>query len=151
MNNKKFALTDLPKGYLDGLLKSSYYIRTSELDSRLVELINHRVSQINSCAFCLDMHHKDAVNIGETEQRLHGLSAWRDTPYYTPQERAALQFAEAVTAGNVPQYVMDELEQYFSDTEIANLGLAIVNINAWNKLNKVLQPVAGTYRVGAFA
>lgn len=151
MSNKTIALQELPKGYMDGLMKMGYYVRTCGIDKKLQELINHRVSQINGCAFCLDMHHKDAIHLGETEQRLHGLSAWRETPYYTPAERAALAFAEAVTAAHVPDVVRQDLERYYTDTEIANLGLAIVTINSFNRLNKVLQPIAGTYEVGAYA
>ena len=132
MNKKRISHDDLPKGFLDGLMKTGYYVRTCGLDRTLQELINHRVSQINGCAYCLDMHHKNAIHNGETEQRLHGLSAWRETPYYSEKERAALAFAEAVTAAHVPsQQLMNDLEQHFSDAEIANLGMAVIAINSF--------------------
>jgi AhpD family alkylhydroperoxidase len=140
-----------PKGYFDGLLKMGQYAHKSGLDGKLLELINTRVSQINGCAYCLDMHFKDAVNMGETEQRLYSLPAWRDCPYYTEAERAALAFAEALTANTLPADVTSDMKQHYSAEEIANIALAIVSINSWNRLNKVLEPVAGTYQPGQWA
>lgn len=141
-----------PKGYFDGLLRTGHYVHNCGLDAKLVELIKVRVSQINGCAYCLDMHYKDAVHTGETEQRLYSLPAWRDCPYYSDAERAALAFAEAVNAKeHLTREVTDPMEEHFTSAEIANITLAVINISAWNKLNKVLQPLPGTYKVGMFA
>lgn len=141
-----------PKGYFDGLMKMGHYVHNSGLDAKLMEIIKVRASQINGCAYCLDMHFKDAVHIGETEQRLYSLPAWRDCPYYSEAERAALAFTEAVISqSHLTRTVTDPMEEHFTPVEIANITLAVISINSWNKLNKVLQPVAGTYQVGMFA
>lgn len=141
-----------PKGYFDGLMKMGHYVHNSGLDAKLMELIKVRASQMNGCAYCLDMHYKDAIHIGETEQRLYSLPAWRDCPYYSEAERATLAFTEAVSAqGHLTRDITDPMEAHFTPAEIANITLAIVSINAWNKLNKVLQPVPGNYQVGMFA
>lgn len=133
---------------MDSLIKVGTYIRTSGLDGKLQELINYRVSQINGCAFCLDMHHKDAIHAGETQQRLHGLAAWRESPYYTQAERAALAFAEELTQKcDVDDSVYNALTPHFSKQEIANLALAVSMINTWNRLNKAFRTVAGNYKV----
>jgi AhpD family alkylhydroperoxidase len=140
-----------PKGFLDGMLKTGQFLRNCGLDARLMALIAHRVSQINGCAFCLDMHHKDAIHMGDTEQRLHSLPAWRECPYYSEAERAALAYAETLTAGHVNDDLIEALAPHFSDADIANLTLAIVSVNAWNRLNKAMQPVPGNYQVNAYA
>jgi AhpD family alkylhydroperoxidase len=116
----------------------------------VLDLLRFRVSQINGCAYCLDMHWKELMAAGETDQRLYGLDAWRESPYYTERERAALSWAEAVTLvtkGHVPDEVFEEAHQHFSDEELANLTLAIVAINGWNRLNIALRTVPGTYQV----
>jgi len=100
------------------------YMKDSPVGRQLRELVNFRVSQINACAFCLDMHYKDARANGETEQRLYGLSVWREAPYYTNRERAALAWAEAVTKCDVPDDIYDEAKEYFSDEELVDLTLA---------------------------
>src|ERR1700755_2437925 len=94
---KRISFQEAPRGFLDGLLKISGFIHSSDLDPKLLHLLEFRVSQINGCAYCLDMHYKDAIHLGETEQRLYSLPAWRECPYYSPAERAALAFAEALT------------------------------------------------------
>ncbi len=127
------------------------YLHKSSIDRPLLELVNMRISQINGCAFCLDMHSKDARAMGETEQRLYGLSVWRETPYYTDRERAALTWAEAVNSAEVPQAIFDEVKDQFSDEELIDLTLAVTNINTWNRLNLAFHPVKpGTYTVGQF-
>jgi AhpD family alkylhydroperoxidase len=128
------------------------YIRhSSGLDKSLLELIKLRASQINGCAFCIDMHSKDARAAGETEQRIYALSAWRDAPFFTDRERAALAWTEAVTLiaeGHAPDDVYDLVLQHFAEPEIVNLTLAIVTINGWNRLAIALRsPVAGSYQV----
>src|SRR5689334_11496295 len=104
------------------------YLRHSGLEHALIELVKMRVSQMNGCAYCLDMHSKDARAAGETEQRLYGLNAWRETPYYTERERAALEWAEALTniqQGHVPDAVFEEVKKHFTDEELVNLTLAV--------------------------
>jgi AhpD family alkylhydroperoxidase len=111
-----------------------------------------RASQLNGCAFCLDMHSKDARAKGETEQRLYGLTAWRETPYYSERERAALEWTEAVTLvaeTHVPDEVYDRVREQFSEDELAHLSLAIVSINGWNRLNVAARTVPGGYVAGS--
>ena len=126
------------------------YLKHSLVESELRELVYFRVSQINRCAYCLDMHYKDARAKGETEQRLYGLSAWRDAPYYTERERAALAWVEAVTDCAVPDDIYKAAKQQFSDAELIDLTLAITSINTWNRINLAFPDVAGSYRVGQF-
>ncbi|MBE9463475.1 carboxymuconolactone decarboxylase family protein [Dyadobacter subterraneus] len=126
------------------------YLKKSPLEKNLIELVLFRVSQINSCAYCLDMHSKDARAKGETEQRLYGLSAWRETPYYSERERAALGWAEAVTKVVVPDEVYNETKKHFTDEEMIDLTFAITTINTWNRLNIAFPNAVGTYQVGQF-
>ncbi len=124
-------------------------LRHSGLEPALQELVKMRVSQMNGCAFCLDMHSKDARAAGETEQRLYGLNAWRETPYYSDRERAALAWAEALTniqQGHVTDAVFDEVRPHFSDEELANLTLAVNQINAWNRIAIAFRVVPGNYQ-----
>jgi len=128
------------------------YLKKSSLDQRLIELVDFRVSQINNCAYCLDMHSKDARAHGETEQRLYSISAWRETPYFTEKERAALAWAEAVTACQVPDEVYAQVKDHFTEEELVDLTLAISSINTWNRFNIAfpMPDAVGTYRVGQF-
>jgi AhpD family alkylhydroperoxidase len=124
------------------------------LDHKLLDLVYLRVSQINGCAYCLDMHWKDLRAMGESEQRLYSLDAWRESPFYSEQERAALGLAEAVTKlpnHEVPDQVFEEAHRYFNDTEIANLTLAIATINSWNRINITFKREPGSYRAGSLA
>jgi AhpD family alkylhydroperoxidase len=138
-----------PEGY-NALERLSQLIKQSELEPELLELVKMRASQINGCAFCIDMHSKDARAKGETEQRLYGLSAWRETPFYTDRERAALALTEAVTliaAGPVPQPVVDEAASAFAPPELTKLLYLIIEINAWNRLAITTgTPVPGSYQ-----
>jgi AhpD family alkylhydroperoxidase len=126
------------------------YIKKSTIELKLRELLEMRVSQINRCAYCLDMHYKDARAHGETEQRLYGLSAWRESPYYTPRERAALSWAEALTDVHVPDEIYTEAKKEFSDQELIDLTLIVTSINTWNRINHAFPPAVGTYTVGQF-
>jgi len=126
------------------------YLKKSPVEDSILELVFFRISQINNCAYCLDMHSKDARAQGETEQRLYGLSAWRETPYYTERERAALGWAEAVTKCDVPDAVFNEAKKEFSDEELIDLTLAVTTINTWNRINLAFPNTPGTYRVGQF-
>ena len=109
-----------------------------DLDHRIRELVRTRASQLNGCAYCIDMHTRDARAIGETEQRLYALPAWRETPYFSDRERAALAFTEAVTLvadGHVPRAEYDAVAEHFTPDEVAALLSLIVTINAWNALS----------------
>ncbi|HEY4788895.1 MAG TPA: carboxymuconolactone decarboxylase family protein, partial [Bacteroidales bacterium] len=117
-------------------------------------LIDFRVSQINGCAYCLDMHSKDLRAGGETEQRLYMMDAWREAPVYTERERAALAWAEAVTkltAGHVPDEVYQEAKKQFSDEELIDLTMVVISINSYNRINVAFKTPAGSYRVGEHA
>lgn len=150
---QRIAFQDGNKGLLDGLYKMGMYLKQSGLDHKLQELIKTRASQINGCAYCLDMHWKDAIALGETEQRLYSLSAWRECPYYTGAERAALAYTEAVTRipqTDVTDEVFDELSKHFSKAQIADITLAILAINSWNRLNVAFRTTPGGYKPGMF-
>ena len=145
----RINIRSVSPGALKAMLGLETYLHQSGLDKKLLDLINLRVSQINGCAYCIDMHWKDLRAAGETEQRLYGLDAWRESPYYTDRERAALAWAEAVTLvreGHVPDDVFEEVHRHFNDQELADLSLAIVAINGWNRLNIALRTVPGTYQ-----
>ncbi len=125
------------------------YIHGCGLEPSLLELVKMRASQINGCAYCLDMHSKDARAAGETEQRLYTLDAWREAPFYTERERAALDWTEAVTRvadSHVPDAVYDRVKQHFNERELIDLTLAVVAINTWNRLAISSRAEAGTYR-----
>jgi AhpD family alkylhydroperoxidase len=125
------------------------YVRHCGLEPPLLELVKFRASQINGCAYCIDMHTKDARAHGETEQRLYALSAWRETPFFTDRERAALAWTEAVTEvahGHVPDEVYELARQHFSEKELVDLTLAVVAINGWNRLAISFRKVPGTYQ-----
>jgi AhpD family alkylhydroperoxidase len=129
------------------------YLAKSSLGKPLLDLVYFRVSQINGCAFCLDMHSKDLRAIGETEQRLYTLDAWRDAPFYSDRERAALAWAEAVTKitnGNVPDEVYETARKQFSEEELIDLTFAVNTINTYNRINIAFRPPVGTYQVGQF-
>jgi AhpD family alkylhydroperoxidase len=124
------------------------YVHNCVLEQSLLELVKFRASQINGCAYCIDMHTKDARAHGETEQRLYALSAWRETPYFTERERAALAWTEAVTlvsATGVPDDDYEEARLHFDDGELVDLTFAIVAINGWNRLAVSFRKVPGTY------
>lgn len=125
------------------------YVRHSGLAPTLVELVKLRASYMNGCAYCVDMHSKDARLEGETEQRIFAVPVWRETPFFTERERAALAFTEAVTAigrAGVPDDVYDEAKRFFSDDELVKLTMAIVTINAWNRVAITFRTEPGTYR-----
>jgi AhpD family alkylhydroperoxidase len=137
-------------GAFQPLLALEEYIRkSSHFEKPLLHLVRMRASQLNGCAYCLDMHSKDARAEGESEQRLYGLNAWRETPFYTDRERAALAWTEAVTLvsrDHVPDSEYDAARQYFSEEEMVNLTLAIASINSWNRLCISFRVVPGAYR-----
>jgi AhpD family alkylhydroperoxidase len=128
------------------------YVRSSGLEQSLLHLIKLRASYINGCAYCVDMHTKDARIAGEQEQRLYAVPVWRETPFFTPRERAALAWTDAVTEvskTHVPDEVFDEVREHFSDEEITNLTVAIVTINGWNRLAISMRTPVGSYVPGS--
>lgn len=138
---------------IHGIVKAMYGLETpllhSGLEPALRELVKTRASQLNGCAYCIDMHTKDARAQGETEQRLYGLNAWRETPFYTDRERAALEWTEHLTliAGrDVPDEMYARMREHFSEEELAHLTLAVVQINGWNRLAISFRAPAGTYQ-----
>lgn len=125
------------------------YLAECGLEPSLLELVKLRASQINGCAYCIDMHTKDARARDESEQRLYALSAWRETPFYSDRERAALAWTEAVTLvadGHVPDEVYECARQQFTDKELVDLTLAVIAINGWNRLAISFRTVPGTYQ-----
>jgi AhpD family alkylhydroperoxidase len=136
-------------GAYKALLGVEHYVDNSGLEQSLLNLIKTRASQINGCAYCLDMHTKDARADGETEQRLYTLSAWREAPFYTDRERAALAWTETITLiseTHAPDDVYEQVRQQFSDKELADLTLAIIAINGWNRVSIAFRVEAGTYQ-----
>lgn len=136
-------------GAFKAMLAMENHVRQCGLEHSLLELVKTRASQINGCAFCIDMHTKDARAAGETEQRLYGLSAWRETPFYSERERAALELTEAVTLitnGGVPDELYQKVREHFSEEETVNLVAAIIAINGWNRLAITFHTPAGSYQ-----
>jgi AhpD family alkylhydroperoxidase len=140
-----------PAAY-QALLGMEMFVRKqSKLEPALIELVKIRASQINGCAFCIDMHTKDARAEGETEQRIYALPAWEETPFFTDRERTALALTEAITLvheGRVPDEVYEKGRKSFSDEELVNLTLAIITINGWNRLAITFRYVPGDYQPG---
>ena len=144
----RIDLMHVNPGIIHAMLGLERQVEKAGLDSKLLDLVRMRASQINGCAYCLDMHSKDARANGETEQRLYGLDAWRETPYYSPRERAALEWTEALTLvseTHVPDDVYERVREQFSEDQLAHLSLAIVAINGWNRLNVSARTVPGDY------
>lgn len=128
------------------------HIRQCGLEYSLIELVKTRASQLNGCAYCIDMHTKDARVAGETEQRLYALSAWRETPFFSERERAALALTEAVTLihqGGVTDALYQQAARHFNQEELVNLVTTIITINSWNRLAITFLPVPGSYQPGA--
>ena len=137
------------QGAFQALLGVEKYLHESELETTLLDLIKLRASQINGCAYCIDMHWKDLRAAGETEQRLYGLDAWEESPYYSDRERAALAWTESVTNiqdGHVPDSVYEHVRKQFTEKELADLTVAVTAINSWNRLNIAIRTVPGSYQ-----
>lgn len=142
------------QGALKAMLGISGYLTKSPLEKNLQHLIEYRVSQINGCAYCLDMHSKDLRHEGESEQRIYMLSAWRETPLYTERERAALAWAESITLlgeDHVPDEVFEQARREFSDEELIDLTLVVATINSWNRINIAFRTTPGTYQPGQWS
>jgi AhpD family alkylhydroperoxidase len=150
----RIDLMRVTPGVIQAMLGLERQVRQAGFDHKLLDLVRMRASQINGCAYCLDMHSKDARANGETEQRLYGLDAWRETPYYSARERAALEWTEALTLVSetrVPDDVYERVREQFSEDELVHLSLAIVAINGWNRLNVAARTVPGDYVPGSLA
>lgn len=148
MNQRLDYAKASPAG-MKAMLGLEAHVRGCGLELSLLELVKMRVSQINRCAYCLDMHSKDARAAGETEQRLHVLAAWREAPFYSPRERAALAWAEAVTLvseNDLPDVLYDEVRAQFDEQALVNLTYAIITINSWNRLAIGFRAEVGNYQ-----
>jgi AhpD family alkylhydroperoxidase len=137
-----------PAAY-QAMLELEKYVNKSGLDKKIISLIKIRASQINRCAFCIDMHTKDARKNGETEQRIYALNAWRETPFFNPEENAVLNLTEAITLlseNDVSDEIYQEVSNYFTPNEVAKILMTIVTINAWNRIVITTKMVPGTYQ-----
>ncbi|MEP6945570.1 MAG: carboxymuconolactone decarboxylase family protein [Acidobacteriota bacterium] len=145
---KRLDYSSAAPGSAQAMYKLEKFVKESGLEDSLLELIKTRVSQINGCAFCLDMHTKDARARGETEQRLYALNAWRETPFFTDRERAALAWAETVTLvaeTHVPDSEYGSAREQFDEGELVNLTMAVIAINGWNRLAISFREPPGAY------
>ena len=150
---QRIKFTETGKEAMSSLYPLNKYLSKSSVEKHLLDLIYFRVSQINGCAFCLDMHSKDLRAMGESEQRLYLLSAWREAPFYSNRERAALAWAEALTkleSGLVPDEIYEEARKNFSEKELVDLTLAVTTINTYNRINIAFGADVGSYKVGQF-
>lgn len=144
--------TKVAPGALQAMYRLEKYLAQSSIEAPLRDLVKLRASQINGCAYCVDMHWKDARAAGETEQRLYGLVAWREAPYYSERERAALEWTESLTLiadNHVPDKLYEETRRQFSEQELADLTLAVVTINAWNRIAISFRAEPGRYQPAA--
>jgi len=152
--DERFDYDKAAPGVYKAMMGLEKYLHTCGLEEPLLHLVKLRASQINGCAYCLDMHWKDLRAIGEKEQRLYSLDAWRECPYYTERERAALAWTEAVTLitnGHVPDALYAEVRGSFNEKELADLTCAVATINAWNRLAISSRTTPGTYQPAKLA
>ena len=146
--NPRLNYVKAAHGAYQAMLRLEEYVENSGLETSLLRLVQIRASQINGCAYCLDMHTQDARAEGESEQRLYLLPAWREAPFYSERERAALEWTEALTLvadSHVPDEVYERVRPHFTDEELANLTMAVNVINSWNRLNVAFRTPAGIY------
>jgi AhpD family alkylhydroperoxidase len=145
----RFQFARVAPGAYHAMGALEQYLHGSGLEEQLMHLVKLRASQINGCAYCIDMHWKDLRALGETEQRLYSLDAWRECPFYSDRERAALEWTEAVTLiadGQAPDSVYEIVRPHFTDKELADLTLLVATINAWNRLSIAARTTPGTYQ-----
>lgn len=145
---KRIDVSKVEPAAYKAMLGLEQYLHQSSLEQKLLDLIKIRASQINKCAFCIDMHTKEARKAGETEQRIYALSAWQETPFFTPQERAALSFTEAVTLiaeNSINDELYEQVSRYFPPQEIVQILIAIATINAWNRISISTGMIPGSY------
>jgi len=149
----RISFENIPENLMSCMMKTEKYIKSLNIiDESFMEVLRYRVSIINQCAYCIEMHFKEAVAAGESESRVYSSSAWKETNFYTVSEQALLAWAESVTmlndSSDQRQQAFINLRKYFSQDDIANLTLAIVQINSWNRLAKPFGFEAGTYQIG---
>lgn len=146
---ERIGYQELPKEFFTHLRQVEDYIKGSNLDLKLIDLMRLRISQINQCAYCLDMHYKEVRHAGETELRLSMLAAWQDTEFFTEQEKTVLAYAEALTIlpNSGIDRAFDTLSIYYSKEDIAFISLAITQMNTWNRLMKAFNFKAGLFKV----
>jgi AhpD family alkylhydroperoxidase len=145
----RIAMAKVAPGAYRAMLGLEEYLHQCGLEQTLIDLVKLRASQVNGCAYCIDMHWKDLRALGESEQRLYGLDAWEESPYYSDRERAALAWTEAVTNirdGHVRDEVYEDVRKHFSEKELADLTLAVAAINAWNRLAISARTEPGKYQ-----
>jgi len=148
---ERITYSNIPKGLFENLRTIENSIINSSLDRQLIELIRLRVSQINGCAYCVDMHHKELKHLNETDLRLSSLCVWKETPYFSDKERVVLQFADRLTKlneGLISDEIYNPLLEFFSKEEICYLALSISQSNTWNRLMKTFGFTPGNYKVG---
>ena len=146
---QRLAYSKVAPGAMTAMRGLQRYLDDCGLEKSLMELVKLRASQLNGCAYCVDMHTKDARAYGETEQRLYCLSVWRECPFYTERERAAMEWTEALTLiseTHVPDEIYDAVRPHFTEKELADLTLAVVLINGWNRFAISFRNVPGTYQ-----
>ena len=146
--NARLRYAKAAPGVYQAMMRLEEYVDHCGLELSLLRLVQIRASQINGCAFCLDMHTIDARAEGESEQRLYLIAGWREAPFYSERERAALEWTEALTlvaGSHVPDEVYERVRPHFTEEELANLALAVITINSWNRLNVAFRTPAGTY------
>jgi AhpD family alkylhydroperoxidase len=146
---RRIEFENAAPGAMKAMLALEQYVRTSGVEPRLLELVKLRASYLNGCAYCVDMHTKDARAAGESEQRLYAVPVWRETPFFTPRERAALAWTEAVTElgrSAVPDPLFEEARRHFTDPELVNLTMAVIAINGWNRLAVSFRAEPGSYQ-----
>ena len=146
---ERLNYAEVAPGAFKSMLEMEKYVAGSGIEHSLYELVKTRASQINGCAYCLDMHTKDARKAGETEQRLYALSAWRETPFYTERERAALAWTEAITLiseDEVSDTLYEATRAHFSEKEMVDLTMSIIAINGWNRLAIAFRKLPGSYQ-----
>ncbi len=147
---ERISFSQLPEGFYQKLWAIEEYLQATDLDLKLLELVRFRISQINDCDYCLDMHFKIAKSAGETDLRLYSLSAWRKAPYYSEKERLALDFAEKLTllaTETTTEEDFEALSKHFTRDQIANLTLAIAQINTWNRITESFRFEPGKFQV----
>jgi AhpD family alkylhydroperoxidase len=152
MEAQRIDIAKFAPGAYQAMLGLERYLHECGLEANLLHLLKLRASQLNGCAYCIDMHWKDLRAAGESEQRLYGLDAWEESPYYSERERAALAWTEAVTFvadGHVPEDVYRSVSPHFSEKELADLTVAVATINAWNRLAISARTPPGTYQPAA--
>ena len=150
---QRLKVNEIGQKAMAALYPLGKFLAQSTIEQSLLHLIYYRVSQINGCAFCLDMHSKDLRAAGETEQRLYVLDAWQEAPFYTDKERAALAWAEALTriqSPLVPDAVYEAAKKEFTDEELIALTMGVIAINSYNRINIAFGAPVGTYQVGMF-